>query len=312
MSKSDAATILPAVSATVPDTATTLVCPACGATGREAAGFSIEGRFRLFHCRGCGLGALDIPQADDGGFDEYWSAVNQRIYADPAVIDELQRKYQGYFRDVSSIVPNRRFLDVGSGAGVSIGTAAGLGFEVLGIEPSAHAVALSRRQFDVPVKQGLLSEDDDLPRDFGMLALWDVIEHVADPQALVRACRDHLAPGGVFLLETPDEGTLLRRIICAFGRLGIPGLDLRRSIYYRAHRFYFTRAAMTRLLETNGFTQIRYHGEHTMFQKELRKKALYGGLSSAKRLWLTLVFAVLKRVPLLANKMVVVAVRATD
>ena len=40
------------------------------------------------------------------------------------------------------------------------------------------------------------------------------------------ACGAHLAPGGVLLLETPDEGTLLRRIICRLGELGIPGLDL--------------------------------------------------------------------------------------
>jgi len=286
-------------------------CPACGGTTWTDAKLAVDGRFPLLHCRDCGLGALRIAEGVEGGFDEYWTPTNQRIYADAAVVEELAAKYRTYFHKVAPEVPNKRFLDVGSGAGISIGTAAALGFEPLGVEPSAHAVALSRKQYDVPVVQGLLGHDDELPRDHGMLALWDVIEHVEDPEALVRACHAHLAPGGVFLLETPDEGTLLRRIICAVGRLGPRSIDARPSIYYRAHRFYFTRAAMTRLLERCGFAQIRYFGEHTMFQKELRKKALYGQVPAWKLALLRVTFAVLKAMPMLSNKMVVVAVKTS-
>jgi len=288
------------------------LCPACGGTGRVDSGLAVDSRFPLFHCRECGLGALDIGDAAEEGFDDYWSDVNQSIYADPAVIAELSTKYEGYFRMVEAEVPNRRFLDVGSGAGMSIGTAAKMGFAATGIEPSEKAVALSRRQFDVPVICGLLQANDALPRDYGMLALWDVIEHVDDPGALLRVCHAHLDPGGVLLLETPDEGALLRKFICAVGRLGIPGLDLRLNIYYRAHRFYFTRLAMTRLLERCGFGRVRYYGEHTMFQKELRKKRLYGRISPAKELFLKIAFTLLKQLKFLPNKMVVIAVRARD
>jgi 2-polyprenyl-3-methyl-5-hydroxy-6-metoxy-1,4-benzoquinol methylase len=284
-------------------------CPACGSTGRIDAGFTVTERFPLFHCRDCGLGALDIGDEEEEGFDEYWSEVNQRIYADPVVIAELSAKYEGYFRKVEPEVPNRRFLDVGSGAGISIGTAARLGFEAIGIEPSENAVALSRRQYDLPVIQGLLQVDDALPRNYGMLALWDVIEHVIDPESLLRACHQHLAPGGVLLLETPDEGTLLRTIIRAIGRSRILGFDPRRSIYYRAHRFYFTRPAMTHLLARCGFTRVRCYAERTMYQKELRKKRLYQGFSPVKEVFLKIVFMMLKHVPFLANKMVVIAVK---
>src|SRR5205823_1277159 len=103
---------------------------------------------------------------------------------------------------LQSSVPNNRYLDVGSGAGVSIAAAAKFGFDVHGIEPSRHAVALSRSRFDLPVTQGLLGVDDELPRDYGMLSLWDVIEHVSDPVALVRTCNQHMATGGVLVLET--------------------------------------------------------------------------------------------------------------
>lgn len=284
-------------------------CPACLGIGRTAANFVVDGRISLYHCVDCGLGALELDGTDHEGFDEYWTEINQRIYADPAVMKELTAKYEGYFARVKDAVPNRRFLDVGSGAGMSIGAAARLGFEATGIEPSANAVALSRRQFDVPVIQGLLQRDDELPRDYGMLALWDVIEHVVDPEDLVLACQEHLAPGGILLLETPDEGTLLRGILRGVGALNLPGINPRKSIYYRAHRYYFTRTAMARLLERCGFSRIRFFGEHTMFEKELLKKKLYGRLPAWKGVIFRLAFAVLKRLPLMANKMVVVAVK---
>lgn len=65
----------------------------------------------------------------------------------------------------------------------------------------------------------------------------DSIEHVSDPETLLHACHQHLAPGSVLLLETPDEGTLLRAIIRAVGKLGVPGFDPRGGIYCREHHF---------------------------------------------------------------------------
>lgn len=150
-------------------------CPACGGTHRVDAGFTVEKHFPLFHCPRCGLGALDIKDEADKPFDKYWTEVNQRIYAESGVKTEMVAKYEGYYHKAEAEVSDRRFLDVGSGAGMWIGAAARLGFEATGIEPSARAVALSRRQYDLPVIQGLLQADDALPRDYGMLALWDVI-----------------------------------------------------------------------------------------------------------------------------------------
>jgi 2-polyprenyl-3-methyl-5-hydroxy-6-metoxy-1,4-benzoquinol methylase len=285
-------------------------CPACRSADLAETGWQVHGRYPLLRCRSCGLGALSADQDSGEGFDEYWTSINQRIYSEPAVLAELATKYERYFTEVRERVPNRRFLDVGSGAGVSIGAAARLGFQPLGVEPSEHAVALSRRLFEVPVQRGLVSADDQLPRDYGMVALWDVIEHVADPEALIHACAAHLAPGGVLLLETPDEGALLRRLIRGVGRSGIPALDLRSGIYYRAHRFYFTRTAMAALLRRCGFADVQFRAEHTMFRKELLKKQLYGHASRWRLLALDGVFRTLKALPVMANKMVVVATKS--
>jgi 2-polyprenyl-3-methyl-5-hydroxy-6-metoxy-1,4-benzoquinol methylase len=256
--------------------------------------------------------ALQIDDGPDEAFDEYWDETTADVYRQDAVVDELREKYRRYFGELASVAPNSNFLDVGSGAGISVDTAGSeFGFQARGIEPSQRAVDLARGRFGVDVVCGLLDAESELPRDFGALTLWDVIEHVEDPESLLKLCASHLAEGGVFLLETPDEGALLRRLIRGFGALGIGPLDLRGSIYYRAHRYYFTQRAMRKLLERCGFRDIRFHSEHSMYQKELLYMQRFGSDTGLKKLgiqctaWMTDIF------PTLGNKMVVTAIKAS-
>ena len=44
------------------------------------------------------------------------------------------------------------------------------------------------------------------------MTLVDVIEHVADPLALLRGARDYVAPGGLVLLVTPDVDSVAARL----------------------------------------------------------------------------------------------------
>jgi hypothetical protein len=67
---------------------------------------------------------------------------------------------------------------------------------------------------------------------------------------------------------------------------------------------------MTRLLARCGFTDAQFHDEHTMFRKELLKKQLYERMPRWRLLLLDGVFRTLKALPLMANKMVVVATRS--
>jgi SAM-dependent methyltransferase len=47
---------------------------------------------------------------------------------------------------------------------------------------------------------------------FDAIALWQVIEHVPDPSALIAASADALAPGGVLALAAPNPEALQLRI----------------------------------------------------------------------------------------------------
>jgi SAM-dependent methyltransferase len=285
-------------------------CIACdsGHVRADRGAYVTNAGFPLLVCGECGLKFLQIDEDPDDGFDHYWDEVNRRIYTDEAVVEELRRKYRRYLAIAVDDAPNPRLLDVGSGAGIFVDTAAReFGFEATGVEPSEIAVDLSRETYDVPVVRGLMTPDDELPRDFGTLTLWDVIEHVVDPQLILQTCADHLVPGGVLILETPKENTPMRAVIRGLATLGIPQLDVRDSIYYRDHRFYFTEPAMARMLDRAGFSGARFFTDHTMYTKELRKLDFYRVRSTKKRLGTHAMAFATRIVPALGNKMVVVA-----
>jgi len=289
---------------------TTPTCLACGDSRITRSDFLVSRSHHLFKCTGCGFGFLEMKPAEtELPFDDYWDEINERIYTDAAVVRELQEKYTRYLSVIERSAPNRRLLDVGSGAGIFVAAAVGRGFQAVGVEPSARAVEISRHWGELPIVHGLLQADDDLPRDNGALTLWDVIEHVPDPTALLTACADHLADGGLLVLETPDEGSLLRDLVRTAARLG-RRFDQRSYLYYRAHRYYFTRRAMETVLRRCGFDRVAFYRDHTMFEKSLLKLRLYRGLSPRRERLIRAGYGMLRHLSFLANKMVVVARKA--
>jgi SAM-dependent methyltransferase len=107
----------------------------------------------------------------------------------------------GYYRDVTRhFAPDTRLLDVGCGSA----WLADHFSDYTGIDASTDAVAAARAKGRTIVHG---SADEPLPFDdasFGGVVLKDVLEHVADPVALVREVRRVLAPGGLAFASSPD------------------------------------------------------------------------------------------------------------
>lgn len=53
-----------------------------------------------------------------------------------------------------------------------------------------------------------LAEMDNIKTKFDLITLWDVIEHVEDPAAVISSLKKMLAPKGKIFLETPRAGLL--------------------------------------------------------------------------------------------------------
>ncbi len=121
----------------------------------------------------------------------------------------------------------KRALDVGCGAGLLAEPLARLGASVTGLDaaPENIAVAVAHAQ-----GQGLAIDYRATPVEqvgdsgYDLVTSMEVIEHVADPAAFVRALAAELAPDGLMILSTPNRTPMSRLAMITIGESigGIP------------------------------------------------------------------------------------------
>jgi 2-polyprenyl-6-hydroxyphenyl methylase/3-demethylubiquinone-9 3-methyltransferase len=119
--------------------------------------------------------------------------------------DQIDRHWQS---DERSRVPldGKTALDVGCGGGLLTEALARLGAKATGIDASPEVIAVAREHaaamlLDIDYR---VSAVERLDGQFDLVTAMEVIEHVADPEAFVKALAARLAPGGLLVMSTPN------------------------------------------------------------------------------------------------------------
>jgi SAM-dependent methyltransferase len=103
----------------------------------------------------------------------------------------------------------------------------------------------ARSRLRLDVREGTF---DDVPLDagpFDVVSMNDVIEHVTDPQEMLRRAAAMLRPGGILYLVTPDVCSLSARILRG-----------RWWGFRPAHLYYFSVATLGQMLERAGLEPV--------------------------------------------------------
>jgi 2-polyprenyl-3-methyl-5-hydroxy-6-metoxy-1,4-benzoquinol methylase len=104
-------------------------------------------------------------------------------------------------------------LEVGAGSGLLIAEAHRLGLDATGVEPSRSLVAAAQRLNGVELLQGTFPHPQLQGRQFDLIYIVDVIEHLDDPVRMLEACSAALSSHGVLVVVTPDVSSLAARIL---------------------------------------------------------------------------------------------------
>ena len=105
-----------------------------------------------------------------------------------------------------------RLVDVGCSRGDFVASAQDFGFVAEGVEP-APQIAAEARAAGRDVKTGLLEEQSYAEASFDCVTLFEVIEHLPAPLALLAECRRILKPAGVLLLSTGNAASWTARVL---------------------------------------------------------------------------------------------------
>ncbi|MGF1447430.1 MAG: bifunctional 2-polyprenyl-6-hydroxyphenol methylase/3-demethylubiquinol 3-O-methyltransferase UbiG [Pikeienuella sp.] len=101
-------------------------------------------------------------------------------------------------------------VDIGCGGGLLSEPMARLGAGVTGIDPAARNIPVARLHaeqsgLEIDYRVATAEQLVDEGACFDVVLNMEVVEHVADPAAYMRACADLLAPGGVMITSTVNR-----------------------------------------------------------------------------------------------------------
>ena len=99
-----------------------------------------------------------------------------------------------------------RLLDVGCSRGDFVAAAVALGFRAEGVEPASH-IAAAARAAGLAVHAGLLEEQRFAAASFDVVTVFEVIEHLPAPLALLRECHRILRPNGILIASTGNTAS---------------------------------------------------------------------------------------------------------
>ena len=239
-------------------------CPVCMATrtaffgrGTDVLFETTERNFTLRRCGDCQCLFLEpMPSpAEIAAFypPSYWwqssragwLARLEGIYRRIVLVDHL-----AFIRRAArSAAPmgRARILDVGCGPATVLGILKQEGFEVHGVDASARAAEVAKRDHGVDVSVGTLGEAGLASASFDTVVLLHVLEHVPDPGEVLVAIGRVLRDSGRLVLQVPNIDSVQFRL---FGTRWY-GLDVPR------HLIDYSRKAVLGLLDAHGFSVER-------------------------------------------------------
>jgi 2-polyprenyl-3-methyl-5-hydroxy-6-metoxy-1,4-benzoquinol methylase len=159
----------------------------------------------------------------------------------------------------------RRLVEIGCGAGFFLKAAERLGWTVSGIELSEDGSRFAREQLGLRVSREPAEGMTVAPGAFDAAALFDTIEHLFDPGAVLRAVARALVPGGCLIVGTPNFGALSRYLLGPSWAVLSP----------LEHTYYFEERTLARLLEASGFENVRFVRQHAAWTPQETMNFMY-------------------------------------
>jgi 2-polyprenyl-3-methyl-5-hydroxy-6-metoxy-1,4-benzoquinol methylase len=134
-----------------------------------------------------------------------------------------------------------RFLDVGCSTGFVVEAAQLAGWDAQGIDLNPSAVEFGRRR-GLELSNIALQDLDVPPGTFDSIGLFDVLEHLVDPKALLERAIYLLKPKGIIFLYVPNYDSASRLLMGKEAHF----------IWPTHHLTYFTPVTVTKFIESMG------------------------------------------------------------
>ena len=186
-----------------------------GAAHRDGLGVLTE----IWKCGKCGLvfpNPMPFPKGGlgqhyDVGADDYFAAHNK---------DQKLRNAANLVAEAELILDRKgRLLDVGVGRGEILIAARERGWEVEGVEPSSTFADYAEQRIGAKIWRQPVEDAKLEPDSYDAVVLAAVLEHLYDPDAVIKAISGSLKKGGLLYVDVPNESGLYFKVGNLYQRL---------------------------------------------------------------------------------------------
>ena len=180
-------------------------CPACDSESIQVEKID---DYEMHKCIQCSLIFSSPMRAGDEEFYE-----GHIVYDQVTESRALQQKKAFNHRENRNLLKkfpsNARLLDIGCGYGAFTALAVEMGLDAYGIDFNSSTIAVGQKIFGLGsrLRVGRIEDLQDffLNGGYDLITLFEVIEHVEDPRALIKQVSQLLKPGGTLVLSCPNE-----------------------------------------------------------------------------------------------------------
>jgi 2-polyprenyl-3-methyl-5-hydroxy-6-metoxy-1,4-benzoquinol methylase len=231
-------------------------CYFCSGRGEPATTLFEDPPFRVQRCPACGLvyvtPRIEVERLAEVYGEAYWNSPAAKDHGYTDYRKDAAHWRRTYRRRWSAVAPalpagRTRVLDVGCAAGFFLDVVRERGHEGYGVELSPAIGRDARERLGADrVHVGTLAASPFPRASFHLVTLWDVVEHLPDPAAVLRLAREHLRPDGHLLLETQNVESRFARLL---GRKW-------QHFKHAEHLYHFAPETIRRLLAESGFSTV--------------------------------------------------------
>lgn len=229
-----------------------ITCPICG-SGKTKF-FVGKNNHNLYECINCDLVFVyPIPKNLNKIYnDEYFFKKEEKKIRNGAGYvnyekdkESMRETFITYLKKLEELTANRKIFDIGTATAYFLDLARSRGWETAGVEISSYAAEIARNKGHKIFEGPLL--DLKIEEQFGVVTMWDVLEHIDEPQKYLFAINNILQKGGILTINTIDRESWWARF---WGSKWY-------SIIPPEHLFYFSLKNLKILFEKNGFKIIK-------------------------------------------------------
>jgi 2-polyprenyl-3-methyl-5-hydroxy-6-metoxy-1,4-benzoquinol methylase len=194
-------------------------CPTCGSG--DAAPELRKDHMQIVRCRACDL-VYVAPTFDESHYREVYASEEYQEIVRDLGIKSHEYRVQRFGTERVGLMDRHlrvdgrapRYLDVGCSTGFVVEAARDAGWAATGIDLNPSAIEFGRSR-GLDLRVAALDDAGLEAGSFDAVSLFDVLEHLIDPNAIVRAASDLLAPGGILFLYVPNYDSASRLLMGA-------------------------------------------------------------------------------------------------